>query len=49
MIVYNINEFNMPVNENGEQIKLTSFPHFDGKKWYEFESEEERINFINEK
>lgn len=38
----------MPVNENGEQLNLTSFPHFNGINWFEFETEEERTNFIQQ-
>lgn len=43
---YNANESGDAINENGEILRLASFPHFDGNYWYEFDTDEERYAFI---
>lgn len=43
---YDKNEFNQPIDNNGDVIRLTSFPHFNGEHWFEFDSLDERQSFI---
>lgn len=43
---YNVDNSGNAVKENGVVFTPTSFPHFDGNYWYEFDTNEERYAFI---
>lgn len=50
MIVYNANEFGLPIDENKEIIPSNKKPRvFDGEKVIEFENEDEWFDWLNTK